>query len=409
MGRAIWGILIALVLFTGCNGSDQDLNHEAKELINLVESTEESEAFLYLLGMEAPEGVDPTEFGRNRLEETELAPMSASANAGERITAPKSPLLCNVSEFSCRKTLFTTDFDSEKIRLQNKTLLTRVEEFHRYDEFRTLTDPSNYDVYPKHSFLTAAARIEILSAISAYRDGRIEEAVDTLSKQIEINRRAMSHQDSLIGKMVYVWVLSEIVNVVSIILSNSPIQEDIYFPKLSREEKDFFEIAARELVITRNNYQLASQASDDGVDIVVNWFLRYFLKPNMSTNMAATQFTKGAKLAQLSHEEFANPQNNMDAVFNNRLPFENKIGNFLAEHHTDLKPNIARLYDLDAKLELFNHRYAEKREFSTAKNPYYPDEPLAIFHDRVCFRGPIELGSDQGKCLITQISNSHDE
>lgn len=398
-------LMVAVIVFAGT--IDDEVNPEVFAMLNTVENAGESDAYLYLLGIHAPDGTDPAELGRELFDLADHMPAEEIIELHEdadRLPKPTDSLFCNSLKEGCLNSLFTTDFDIKKIRLEHNTLIARAEHFYRLGEFRTLTRPAADELIPEIGYLSAAERIKVLEAISLYKEGQSKLAINSLMKQLNELRQAMALQDNLLGKLLFIAKLSEALDVASIILARQKPKSVDRIPQLTADEKNLQVVAAREFILVYDLLQgLTSSPKDSFGHKTVRWLIRTVYKPNMSANAVLPQHQRMAHLTQLSSENFARAVES-DNVTAPRTPIiRNALGNYLINKAppSAYDKYAIRFHDLDVKIAIFNHLYHEKREFTTAKNPYYPNDPLELLADRLCFRGPGE--DNRIKCLRTTV------
>lgn len=303
------------------------------------------------------------------------------------------------------ETIFSTDFNINALRKENHILLKRTEIFHKFNEYQTLTKPLINERIPPYHYIVVAERINLLTAISQYKSGNSEYAINSLQTQLKYLRRMMALQDNLIGKLIYLAILSEIVDTASIILSGDKNQiRANEVPALTPDEKDFDMVATREFglsyYVTKN---LDKHLEFVGISTSVpRWTTRTIFKPNMTINALAPIYLRFKRFSRMTPAEFAvNVDHEIDMnITTSRI--RNYAGSVLIENLPSFDPYIARFMDFDAKLVLFNHIYHLRGNIEEAENPYYKGQYSYLSDDSICFSGPLE-DKKQSRCLRIQI------
>ena len=204
----------------------------------------------------------------------------------------------------------------------------------------------------------------------------------------------MALQDTIIGKIIFHAILSDILDAQSFMLSKSGIKAKS-IPNLSPSEKSFHKIAAREFgyfsnEITSIGLWLQSQ----------DWVTRYLYKPHMTKNAIAPFFHELERNAQLSSAEFAEYVRGGDSYTASTSWLRNtQVGALIDPMLPEYNDYLARFHDLDAKIALFNQIHHLKLDLNEMKNPYYGKEVPTITNGKWCFTGPLEdIGSF--RCLM---------
>src|SRR5690606_3228118 len=116
---------------------DDPLSSDALILLEKLDRSQNSEAYFYLLGIDAPSNADPVEAGRTLYEEYRKAEEDADYEiidglASERLTRPKGDFFCKSLEQGCLESLFTTDSDLDALLSEQALLVKRVDALHGY-------------------------------------------------------------------------------------------------------------------------------------------------------------------------------------------------------------------------------------------------------------------------------------
>lgn len=398
--------LLAVLFFI--SQIDDNLSTEANSLIKRVTKAEESDSYLYLNGIYASENDEPKEVGRTILKEYRNQENNNSYEIvnypeSRKIPLPKGELFCSTWEDSCLDILFADDNNIGELLETHKILISRSNKFHEFSEYKTLTKPSVSEQLPPYQYILRAERLKVLNAILVYKKGNPEESIAALLNQFSDMRKSLALQDNLIGKLVFLMKLSDVIDISSVILSESNLKVG-KIHSLSHDERDFDMVSARELAMS----YYAFKELDRHPEIFQmggnfpGLITRMVFKPNMTINAVVPIYLRLERLALLSPPEFVQEiENGRDIKISTSIA-RNYVGSTLASISPDFDEYVARFMDFDAKIVLFNHRYNLQQDFSTAENPYYENEAPKISEDKVCFRGPL-VDERSLRCMRTKI------
>ena len=375
---------------------DDELSKESSDLIGRINTESESESYLYLYGIFASDGDDPAKVGRKLLEEYRKLDNDDSYEViaypeEDKLPLPIGDEFCKAWEEGCLEYIFSSQYDVDRLLSENKLLLARSSRFFEFVEYETLSKPTVHELFPPYQYIAVAERIKILEAISVYSSGDAKRALESLSLQFSQLRKSMALQDNLIGKLVLLMKLSEVVDVMSVILSNSE-GETKSIPDLTQTEKSFHMIAAREFGMsyyTFKNLDKHPEFFEMGGNFP-GWMTRIVYKPNMTINSVAPIYYKLEQLAQLPSPDFAKriEAGSSDTPSTSKL--RNYVGSVLIAISPEYTEYVARFYDFDAKLAIFNQLHHLKLSLDDMKNPYYGKEVPEYVNGNLCFSGPLE-------------------
>ncbi|WP_444928895.1 hypothetical protein ACJJIF_13625 [Microbulbifer sp. SSSA002] len=396
MKRLLTILTATLILLLLITQIDDDLSKESIDLIERTHGKNTSESYLYLHGIFASEEEDPISVGSQLLSEYRKLDTDDTYEIIEypdskKIASPTGKDFCQVWEDDCLKHLFSSQLNIENLLSEHHVLVSRVDRFFEFNEYTTLSKPTIHELFPPYQYIAAANRIKTLEAIAAYRGGDAQKALDSLSLQFSKLRRSMKLQDNLIGKLVFLMKLSEIVDVMSIILSNCDTKARL-IPSLSQTEKSFYMIAAREFgmsyYIFKNLDKNPEFFSLDGK--FPGWLTRIVYKPNMTINSITPIYSDLERLTQLSPADFAK-----QIEFANNTPLStSKLRNYIGSALVSISPEYTeyagKFHDFEAKLALYNQLHHLKLEIGNMTNPYYENEAPKNSNGSLCFSGPLE-------------------
>lgn len=374
---------------------DDDLSIDAVDLVNRLNVDGESRAYLYLTGIFANENDNPEDVGRKILEEQRKLDADASYKVVEyevskKIPLPEGGLFCQARNEECISTLFSSKIDMEKIFQENRVLILRSKNFFEFSEYKTLTKPSFNEIFPPYQYIASAEKIKLLEAISIYQHGNPKEAIESLQAQLQKLRKSLELQDNLIGKMVFLAMLADVIDVSSVILSNEGIKVE-HVHGLSPAEKSFHMVAAREFgtsYYTFKNLDRHPEIFEIGGKFP-GWVARILFKPNMTINAVTPIYRRFERLVQYSPSEFSAEieQGNFSLTPTSKM--RNYIGATLVAVAPNFDEYVARFHDFEAKIALFNHMHVEGGS-AGIKNPYWPDREPIESNGAICFDGPLK-------------------
>lgn len=400
---AIFAIAAVLVVMAG--QVDDDLSDTALNIIDRVDDEASSESYLYLNGIFAGEDDDPIEVGRNILEKVQYYKSEGGGDyAGypdsRKIDLPQGDEFCGIKEEGCFEYLFTSEINHKKILKDHALLVERSERFLGFNEFVTLSKPTLDEALPPYRYVIVAERIKVIEAISHYRDGRSEEAMGLLSAEFARFRSSMALQDNLIGRLVFLAVLSEMIDVMSVIGSDIGVNLN-RIPELSKQEKNLGKASARELAMLGHVFEELDRNPEffQMGGNLPGWLVRIVYKPNMTLNAVAPFYDDLDRLVMLDPSDFAMRIESSETAPYPKREIRNYYGSVMAAFSM---PNVydyaARVQDLDAKIRLFNQVHHLGLRADQLKNPYYENETPKYSDGSFCFSGPVESRSSL-RCL----------
>lgn len=408
MKKLLYILVPALVLTILVSQVDDRLSEEAVELIDRIDTNGTSESYLFLLGIFAEEHEDPLHAGKDllaeyrKLEADELYDIAEYPDS-RKLALPKGDEFCRTWEEGCLEYIFSAEIDATNLIKNHSVLVSRSNRFQNFNEYQTLSKPTLSQPFPPYQYIATAERIKVLEAISLYRNGEGTKSIDNLLVQLSELRKSMRLQDNLIGKLVFLMKLSEVIDVLSVIMSNEqvhiqPIQH------LSEAEKSFYMIAAREFAISYHTLKSIDKHPKffEPGDNFPGWLTRPMYKPNMTINAIAPIYYRLENLAKLSPPDFAERVENEGGPSPSTSKFRNYVGGLLISESPNFEKYVARFFDFDAKLSLFNQVHILKYDLDSMKNPYYGSEIPEELHGKLCFSGPLK-DTRSLRCLKVKI------
>lgn len=399
-------VLTCVFLMVALLQQDEELNGAATSFMERLQQEKSSEAFMYHQAFSAPTGHDPTKVAKATQAYSPASTRTISINTTTaELPLPSGDLFCSIyKDDYCLYTLFTHELDVDSIKQEHDELVSRYDKFLSFDEYSTLTKPDLDVEFPKYSFFFKAERIKILEAIEYHKKDQSLEAVNFLYNRIEKSRSMFKHQDTLIGKMVFLAILNNQVDVASLILSESGITAQP-ISLLSPEERDFSEVAAREFgyAYSATRSALVENRELEDNSWVVLELLEMALKTNMTVNASTPIYVRFEKLASLDFMDFSREMSQTPTPLKTSMIW-NPIGYLILGEldASSFDKYVVRMFDFNAKLKLFNHKYHNKLNFEIAVNPYFKNEVSEMYTNEVCFRSFYK--EKRVRCLQTAIS-----
>jgi len=405
MKKILLMLVSSIVVLIFLAQTDDELSDEATNLISRVETGETSESYLFLSGIFAAADESPIEAGKSILLESRKLEADESYDVvkyadSKKIELPQGELFCRVWDDGCLALLFASEKEAANLLSEYNVLVSRTNRFLEFTEYQTLSKPIASEQLPNYQYIAAAERIKLLSAIETYKRGEQEKAIELLLEQFLKLRKSFELQDNLVGKLVFLSKLSDIIDVTSIILSETGIKNTT-IPRLYKNEKNLARAAAREFAMSYDTFKHLDKQPDffEAGANYPSWLIRLFFKPNMTINTVVPVFSRLEKLALLSPREFVDKVKEEGELKHSTSKFRNYVGSILVDVAT---PNFdkyaASILNLDVKLALFNHIYQPDEKQPSFENPYYEGETANEVDGGLCFKAPFE-GSRSFRCL----------
>lgn len=391
---------------------DDPLDNNTQELLALYQpAAEPSEPYLYLLGLLAHPDEDPIQVGRQRF--AEYAKQAADADY-KAIDYPKAKRLptpsdddefCYPEQSECLARLLAGEIDIAAVLSKHRLLLERVNQLHINNDDSHHIDIAITDVLtPPYGHVIAAARLEVYASLQAYNQGEVQSAIQHLMDNLAMARTQLTYQDTELGKVVYIHLISDYLDTLSILFSLQSGLPALQLSSLTLAEKDLDRVVIRRFYATYSYYKDMMPLLREDFSIPEGqggWLLRIVFKPNMSINAEAAMHQWTRRLTLLSLPEFAHSLQQHGLPRTSSSMVRNYTGTVLLEISLLPDPTdhiIYRIMDLDAKIRLFNQYYSHGQDVSQLTNPYFPDQPVQVEDGAICFIGPLDNENNKS-CL----------
>ena len=400
---------------------DDDLAPKAQSMYEQATAHKESEAYLYLLGIEAAADEKPEVVGKALMASIRSAEKKYFENphtqeyeyedySGER----SLPLPALGTEKNCEYTdkLFSYPFNLELLPEEQKVLLKRYKKLIAMRDFHTLPLPHISASIPAFQYLTKGNTLASLEAVEKAKKGSVEAAKKLLLDDISLLRFNLQQADMLITKIIYVSMISKSLDVLSVVIHkyDSPAQENIQ--ALTSDEKSLVKAMNYEYGLSHNLFKSMDKASNllSTIDNSKNgnlpaWVSRILFKPNMSLNAIFPYLGEFGQYSLLSPKAFVLKVANNKPVFKKKFYIRNYIGTVLTQiNGPDFNKYIARVFALDAKIHLFNKTSSKTKlptTLSHISNPFYDDKAVYYSEDEkaICVDVPLLDKRKDDRCL----------
>lgn len=404
MKKALLGLLAAFGLLLIATQVDDPLSDEATKLISGFKLEKHSDAYFYLLGIGANPDEDPVSVGKAVFSryQKEIANGDYQSDypfSETGINSPSGSLFCSLAEDGCIAALFEADADREGLLTEHHLLLQRADAFLASQEFSTLTQPSLKEIFPPFQYVTGAVRLRLLLSVALYQQRQIQQAVNQLLGSMTEVRDMLAKQDTMIGKLVFASLVSDHLDILSIMLKRQESYNlDHAIQPLSEKEKSLDKVMSREFYMAYTMFKdmkHSGELFEEGVSYP-NWYVKAIFKLNMTLNELAQQHTNAIANAQLSPAEFASQSEAVSP--SNGSKIRNYVGTILNQMSGPLNDQVNRIVALNAKIAMFNELHVAEVPLEGVADPYHPEKKVAVHDDKVCLDSPFRLQENLG-CL----------
>ncbi|GIZ10808.1 hypothetical protein [Pseudomonas sp. NCCP-436] len=372
------GGLAGVVVLTGLWLWDEPLQPQAQQWLS-HDGSGESQAFLQLLGMAAPAGVDVRDYARQLLQRHRQFGLNDAMPEGSQSLA--LPELCRLGEGRCLARLQTRPEQIGRWLEEHAELRRRYLELLPLSDYRSLTSPGPDEPLPAFMVLERANRLLALEALQLASQGQAQQAMNLLTDKLAHLRRWLAQSDRLVMKMVLVSLISHDLESLAALYQAGLIGRPPTLAPLSAEELSM-------LVPLRHEFAAVAEglrALPVGLADEVGWQMFWLFKPNMSVNDLLPRYQAALQWPAVTDELPTGPD------FWRRL--RNPIGSILVSVASpDLSRYVARVHDLDRKIELFNQlgrSRPQSARWDEVRRAYCADGPLEDPRGLRCLPWPV--------------------
>lgn len=412
-------VIVALILLQ----FDDALYPEAHALVEQTTSQKTNEAYLYLLGIDAPLNGEPSDIGESLLaysreqDQLEAGDPFTTERAPwpdyEALARPEGAFFCRWTDEDCRVRVLSSWNEAPALSEADKTMLDRYRTFMAMDGFQSLAKPSVHEPMPSFHYLLSGHRLVMLEALREADRGDPEAAVRLLESTLDRVRTQLVRADTIIGKMVYLALMSENLDVLSAILARHGYDLAPEVPPMTRAERDFSLAMAREFAMGYYLFQSLDrhpQFFDTSSDSTwtPGWWVRAVFKPNMTTNSVLPTYLRAIRLSQLAPENYPATIKDTTESEVNASWLRNPAGTILARVGGQGYENyVSEAFNIHGKLSLLNQIIALEgipEDLQRLNNPLSGTGNGVHWSDdgqHLCLQGPGE-DDRRFRCLIVQ-------
>ena len=380
-------ILVLLLLDDELEPEAQTWMSQANKLLKA-----ENDAYYLMQGLLAPANSNPIDFGRKKHQQL-LFNVNIKRDQSDQTVAlipqqkllaiPKHTELCTISKKKCF--FKTVQSKAELISLTNKNrlLIERYDQFLNTNDFKDLTPPLVDGLIADWSDLVIANKLKQLSIIKSIQETETEGR-SKLNLLIKLNRRKLASVNSLLGKMVFVSIINQNIELYNLLYINNYIKQPTLLAPLTSAERSLEHSVHYEFLMAANMFQdLLVEGHESEVNIKASTvYKKIIYKPNMSINNDFMIKKTWLNTSRLSAKEQLQSRNNIHQEMSYFSKFRNYTGYVMSEITLPLYMDYSlRLVNLDIKISLLNWRFAYPPEtninsnfigkFHTSKlNPY---------------------------------------
>ncbi len=284
---------------------DEPLSPLARHWLTISEQQQANpdEAFLFLIGISAPQGEDVLTFGLARFQANREA-MDAGeklAELGERsLELPKKDPIYKVFSYG---SVFETVVNAKhrwKPELENRRVLReRYLEFLKFDTM--IAHP--LAVYFDETFgLRYGGRLRLFQVLSEAEEGRKENALDMLMADISRLRLHMEGTNSDYYKFTLKALISDYLDVLSHIHSSGEVVAYSHIASLSAKERSLGKTMAANLKLRSNTIKAPIFRFESPPE---GWLVKRLYMPNKFANRAVKIYQAITELSTLPADQFA--------------------------------------------------------------------------------------------------------
>ena len=413
--------IVALGIVVGLLQIDDRLDTTAQQWAALSNANvgQDSEAYYFLMGIDAVEGAEPIAIGRSRVvlfRDAETRSKGDPEDFSEssyppkdRLDLPEGDVYCHNSESGCINRLRNNSAKLADELKQHRTLVNRYKKLFSYHDYKSLIPPSVTEIIADFQYLTKANKLSQFSVLQAIAAGNQETAASVLSNDINTLKKQLELADSLIYKMVIVAMLADDIDLLVDMYNQGALKQAVAIAPLTQDQRSLYKPMIREFGMMVNTYRDLDKNPEFFAKggHAIPWLVRALFKPNMSINDAFPPYFRIYELSLKPAEEFeqavkSNP--NPEEYKRDGISIRNLIGSVLNNvAGPDLKKYLARLHDLDCKIKLLNIRTLISKDQKVSEetfaklnadlaNPYFPQQKPYIDKDsqKLCYSGPYE-------------------
>jgi len=399
-------VFIVFLILAGLQ-VDDDLDNAPLELVKKFEEQEISisNAYLYLNGISAAENDDVFELGKLKLKEhlviDEIAEVISSSFEYEvysderKLVTPweDADLYCKLRDNGClekiigAKNLWEVEIDFRK------TIIQRYNKYLKYTDFRMMTKPTVYEIYPEYSYISYGNRLRILEELTIAAQESPSQAIGNLLADISMLRQQLVVADTEIHKLVFITMISNNLDIIAYINYAYKAHVDLDISLLSIEERNF-EVPIVRSYVFMNNMIISADRSPELFEMggeAWPWVVRMVYKPHMILNSIFKLQQELIDFSKMDLVDFANSPLSKKGDYYEDVNLRNIFGSTLVKIAIESQETqygfISRINDLNCKIALVNYFGSNNKQVLI--NPYYPTNKVILSSGKKhCLEGP---------------------
>lgn len=384
---ALYLILFALTLLTAFIAylyfSEEKLDPQIQQLVKNAQTNQDvyspENGFIYLFGMDAPEGTeDVYAFGLDKIKRLKANPKE-DVTPAQRLTFDTQPCKAYAQLADCLIGHYLAHPDkTQQVLNTHHTLLMRYRAYLNKPEYRNLLTQSTLTL-PPFQYVMYGRQLSAFYALNLMQNGEHSKGVNILLHDIEDARAKLQQADNLIHKMVGVAHISRQLDALSVLnQARAPLHPITQYPSdtlgnLTPQEINYTPFLMGEFLYTYHS--VADMASYSEINWAQRTVLKLFTGPNVFFNHHFKGFKRIATLP--THPKQYLLARNQLLAQSDPMPFRTEIA-FLLTIQEDTEQLLItytdRLMTLNNKLQLLR---------ISLSHPNITDDVLAQFPSEI--------------------------
>lgn len=366
-----WLLIISLVVFALLQ-IDDNQSAESKAWIDEVHASNSkpSQAFYLQLGLMAPEGKDPIEFGRDRLKKAEEAYGDHTKIINNHPVKFDDPIIkstlqyrlpttfCSPDKVECIDKIHASKNEHVELLNKNRTLLSRYQKFLKLDDYRIATSPNLILYFVDYQQIINANKLMQLDILLNSNDTE----GDT-HKLIQGSRKKLASSNALIAKMVHLANVQLNLDFYNSLLVKRIIKGEQPLKNTSALELSIESSVKLEHAVAQQQIKLMEAYQSTGtLGFLKKIWSKTWFKSNMSTNQNLESLKAWLAFSKLPAKEQAKKDNINKVKTSQFNKYRNYGGWALSTIPVSAyKDYSLRLHNLQAKINLLNW-YRENKD-----------------------------------------------
>lgn len=355
------------------------------------------EGYIYLMGIDAPEGVEPAQLGLRRIHNYQEYLASKNHDYEDwdyedptqvgslRLLMRKDWGACTLSELECVKGLLADASLLQKVTRQSEIQFKRYQHLLKLSNFESMLIPSLSGPQVPYYMIVHGNNALAFRVLQAAKTGQGNEAVQWLLDDIVQVRQMMKSDTGLIGRYIELKVVENDLRLINVLQAWGYAGKTTPIKQLSKAERSLETVLlwnfAEWLHSLRNLTEHPNMISFDyDLPSSVN---RLVFKENRTINDIAEKFTDFARISELPPNQFSQSTGSqieytlMDKILN-------PVGTEEFDLNSDYNTYVAQAQNISVQIDLFNQLQQGSSSFSSLYSAS-PDA-LKVTDEQVCFK-----------------------